>query len=58
MIDLKFRNGTHKHFQIALLRRGLDPENDDLLNLLRYAIMEGEAEEQANNVATSNYDKP
>ena len=57
MIDL-FWNGIHKHFRIALLRRGLDSEGDNLLDLLRYAIMEEEADKRANEVATSNYNKP
>jgi len=57
MVDLCW-NGIHKHFQIALLRRGLDSEGDNLLDLLRYAIMEEEADERANEVANSSYNKP
>ena len=57
VIDL-FQNGIHKHLQIALLRQGLNQKNDDLLNLLRYTIMEEEGDERANKVAAPNYNKP
>jgi hypothetical protein len=57
MADL-FWNCIHKHFQIALLRRVLDSEGDNLLDLLRYATMEEEADERADEVANSNYNEP
>jgi hypothetical protein len=42
-----FWNGLHKYLQTALLRRGLNPEHDNLVRLIKYAIHEEEAEERA-----------
>ena len=42
-----FWNGVHKYIQTALLRRGLNPEHDELVRLIKYAIYEEEAEGRA-----------
>ena len=42
-----FWHGIHSNLQTALLRRGLNPERDDLNRLIQDAIYEEEANERA-----------
>jgi hypothetical protein len=54
-----FWNGIHRDLQTALLRKGLNPERDDLFRLIQHAIYEEEANERAtrNSAGPSNQNR-